>query len=378
MSLKENKKPKVVMVMNDFMVGGIQKLAIDQMTLLKKEYDFTLIVLMQFQKGDFYHLVPEGVKVHKLNFKGFFDLKSTIELVKILNQEKPKIVKTAMFMSNTILRVLKPFFGFKVITAEHNTEIKKPFSYRFINKILSYLTYTIIADSETVADFVSQTEKIPREKFTVIYNGVELDSIKKAKSDFLSDFENIRREISLSKDDVVFLTVARLVKQKNHDLMIRGFADFLSKGGRGKLVIIGDGVLMGELKDTAKDLKIDDSVIFLGERQDIYKFYAVSDFFLLTSIREGFCISAMNGLAFGLPLISTRVAGVIEYLKDGKNGYFTEDTKEDVGDKLIKITSLDKNSLDIMKKESELTAQDFSVEVHAEKYRKLFRSCLSQ
>jgi len=376
MSLKENKKPKVVMVMNDFLVGGIQKLAIDQITLLKNEYDFTLIVLMQFQKGDFYHLIPEGVKVYKLNFKGFFDLKSTIELVKILNKEKPKIVKTAMFMSNTILRVLKPFFGFKVITAEHNTEIKRPFSYRFINKILSYLTYTIIADSETVADFVSQTEKIPREKFTVIYNGVELDSIKKAKSDFLSDFENIRREISLSEDDVIFLTVARLVKQKNHDLMIRGFTDFLSKGGRGKLVIIGDGILGPDLKKLSIDLKIDQSVIFLGERQDIYKFYTVSDFFLLTSVREGFCISAMNGLAFGLPLISTRVAGIVEYLKDGKNGYFTEDIPKSVGDTLIKITSLDKDALERMKRESELTAQNFSVEAHARKYYQLFSTCL--
>lgn len=377
MSLKENKKPKIALVMNDFLVGGIQKLAIDQMRLLHKEYDFSLIVLMQFSKGDFYHLVPEGIRVYKLNFKSFFDIKSLFELIKVLRIEKPKIVKTAMFFSNTIIRFLKPFLGFTVITAEHNTESKRPFLHRFLNKILSKITYTIIADSKTVANFVSKTENISRDKFTVIYNGVELEEIRKAKSEFSSNYESIRKEISLDKNDIMFLTVARLVKQKNHELMIRGFSNFIAKGGNGKLVIIGDGVLGDGLKKLAKDLNIEKSVIFLGERQDIYKFYAVSDFFLLTSIREGFCISAMNGLAFGLPLISTKVAGVVEYLRDGENGFFIEDNEDSVGYFLTKVSSLSSEDLINMKKRAELTAQDFSVEAHAEKYRILFEKILN-
>lgn len=377
MYLKENKKPKIALVMNDFLVGGIQKLAIDQMRLLHKDYDFSLIVLMQFSKGDFYHLVPEGVRVYKLNFKSFFDVRSLFELIKVLRIEKPKIVKTAMFFSNTIIRFLKPIFGFVVITAEHNTESARPTLHRFLNKLLSKITYTIIADSKTVADFVSKTENISRDKFTVIYNGVELEEIREAKSDFLPNYESIRKEISLEKKDIVFLTVARLVKQKNHELMIRGFANFIEKGGNGKLLIIGDGVLGDGLKKLAKDLNIEKSVIFLGERQDIYKFYAVSDFFLLTSIREGFCISAMNGLAFGLPLISTKVAGVVEYLKDSENGFFVEDNEDSVGYFLTKASSLSDEDLINMKKKAELTAQDFSVEAHAEKYRALFGKILS-
>ncbi|MEZ4114042.1 MAG: glycosyltransferase [Candidatus Paceibacterota bacterium] len=371
-------KKKVAIVMNDFIVGGVQKLAVDQMNLLKGEFDFVLITLMQFPRGDFYHLVPEGVKVYKLNFKGFFDIRSLIKLTRILIKEKPQIVKTAMFLSNTIIRVLKIFFGFVVITAEHNTETKRPASHRFLNKLLSKLTYTIIADSNTVADHVSHVEKIPRSKFTVIYNGVEINEIEKSKKEFSEKREEIRKEISASENELVFLTVARLVIQKNHDLMIRGFTKYLTKGGIGKLVIIGDGILMNELKKLSKDLNVENSVIFLGERQDIYRFYAVSDFFLLTSLREGFCISAMNGLAFGLPLISTRVAGVVEYLKDGKNGYFFDDTEESVSDTLIKVSSLSDSDLNKMKTNAEETSKDFSVEVHAEKYRKLFNECLKK
>lgn len=370
-------KPKVVMVMNDFIVGGVQKLAVDQMNLLKGEFDFVLITLMQFPRGDFYYLVPKGVKVYKLNFKGFFDISSLIKLTRILIKEKPDIVKTAMFLSNTIIRVLKIFFGFVVITAEHNTETKRPASHRFLNKLLSKITYTIIADSNTVADHVSHVDKIPRNKFTVIYNGVEISQIEKSKKDFSEKREEIRKEISVSKDEPVFLTVARLVIQKNHDLMIRSFAKYLSKGGKGKLVIIGDGVLYENLKKLAVDLNVDKSVIFLGERQDIYKYYSVSDFFLLTSIREGFCISAMNGLAFGLPLISTRVAGVVEYLKEGESGYFIDDNEDSIANVLNKLTSLSDQEIAIMKNNAVITAKDFSVEAHVEKYRKIFKDCLA-
>ena len=370
-------KPKVVMVMNDFLIGGIQKLAIDQMKFLRDDFDFVLITLMQFEKGDFYNLVPDGVKVYKLNFKSFLDIKSLFALVKIFIKEKPSIVKTAMFFSNTIVRFIKPFFGFVVITAEHNTETKRPSSHMFLNRLLSHITYTIIADSKTVADHVSKVEKIPRDKFTVIYNGVEINEIENFKASFSSERENVRNEISVGKDEILFLTVARLVIQKNHDLMIRGFAKYLKNGGVGKLAIIGDGVLYENLKKLAVDLNVDKSVIFLGERQDIYKYYSISDFFLLTSIREGFCISAMNGLAFGLPLISTRVAGVVEYLKEGENGYFIDDNEDSIASVLNKLTSLSDQEISIMKNNAVITAKDFSVEAHVEKYRKIFKDCLA-
>lgn len=371
-----NTKKKVVIVLNDFLVGGIQKLAIDQMRGLKDEYEFVLVVLMQFQKDGFYHLVPSKIPVYKLHFKSFHDIRSLIELFKILRKENPDIVKSAMFFSNTLVRILKPFFKFRVISAEHNTESKRPFLHKCINFLLSKITYTIVADSNTVADHVSKSEWIPRNKFSVIYNGVELAEIERAEQEFLPLRDSIRIENKIDSNTPVFLTVARLVLQKNHRLMIEGFASFLGKGNKGKLLIIGDGVLIDRLKEQVLSLNLAEHVVFLGERQDIYKFYVASDYFLLTSVREGFCISAMNGLAFGLPLISTRVAGVVEYLKDGENGYFIDDTTESLSSVLHEIVHLDHESLSILKSNAKKTARDFGVDAHVNKYRELFSNCL--
>jgi glycosyltransferase involved in cell wall biosynthesis len=227
-----------------------------------------------------------------------------------------------------------------------------------------------------VAEFVSKEEKIPIDKFTVIYNGVEVDKINEAQNNFKSEFEQIKNEIGVPAANRVILTVARLVVQKNHKLMVDAFAKLLEKNKNVTLVIIGDGPLRPALEEQSTRLGIRDNIIFTGERQDIYRFYSIADYFLLTSIREGFCISAMNGLAFGLPLISTRVAGVIEYLEDGKNGFFTENSPEDIAATLEKTLNLSKQELAEMKKNASQTALSFSTQIHAHRYRELFSKCL--
>lgn len=372
--MDKNKKIKIVIVTNDLVVGGVQKLIVDQVTLLDRNiFDLSVVSLSQFPgKTDFYDLIPKDISVHKLNFKRFFDIKQWKNLIGIIIDEKPDIVKSSLFFSNIIVLSLKPFFGYKVVSAEHNTDLRRPWHVRTLNRFFSMFSYTIVADSNGVVDIISKTEGIPKEKFTVIYNGVELNAIKNAIESYGSHKEEIRDEIGLSLSDKIFLNVARLSVQKNHKLMIDAFSHVAKENPNAKLVIIGDGPLRGDIEDQVKNLGLTKNVILLGERKDIYRFYAVSDFFLLTSVREGFCISAMNGLAFGLPLISTRVAGVSEYLQDGKNGLFIPSDPSSAGEIVNKILSLDDTVLDSYKKAALISAEPFGVDAYIKKYEELF------
>ncbi len=371
----ENKtRIKVAIITNDFMVGGVQKLILDQVTLLDRNiFSLSIISLSQFPgKGDFYDLVPTDVPIYKLHFRRFFDVRAWVALIRVLRQIQPDIVKASLFFSNIIALVLKPFFGYKVITAEHNTDIARPYHVRFLNKLLSPLAYTIVADSQGVVEHITRTEGIAKEKFTVIYNGVELGEIGKAQTLYSTQKNDIRQEIRLVSNDKIFLNVARLSTQKNHTLMIDAFARIIPNYPDAKLVIIGDGPLREKLEEQIKNLHVEKNVILLGERKDIYRFYAVSDFFLLTSVREGFCIAAMNGLAFGLPLLSTRVSGVSEYLKDGQNGLFLGNDSVAMASKLEVILSLDTTTLEKYKHTAVESAQLFGTDTYINKYNDLF------
>jgi glycosyltransferase involved in cell wall biosynthesis len=70
------------------------------------------------------------------------------------------------------------------------------------------------------------------------------------------------------------------------------------------------------------------------------------------------------------------VAGVIEYLEDGKNGFFTENSPEDIAATLEKTLNLSKQELAEMKKNASQTALSFSTQIHAHRYRELFSKCL--
>ena len=371
------RKVKVVIAVNDLSMAGAQRLAIDQMRLLDKNvFDLYLISLMQFPgKGDFYYLIPKGVKVFKLDFKGLLDFKGWFQAAKILYQIKPDVVKSSLFFSNTIFRVLKPFFGYKVIAAEHNTDVKKTRFQIFLNKILVPLTYTMVVDSKMVADYLSRTEGIKRNVFTVIYNGVDIDAVKKAEEDFRPNKEEIRKEFGLSPHDKIFLTVSRAVKQKNHELMINSFSLLAEKRGDCRLVIVGDGELLPSLEKQIHDLKLEGKVILAGERKNVHRLYAMSDFFIMTSRHEGFCIVAMEGLAFGMPLISTKVAGIVEYLNDEVNGFFVEHDATDIAEKMNKVASLTSEEKDSFRKQGKLTASIYSLTRYGKEYHDLFLAC---
>jgi glycosyltransferase involved in cell wall biosynthesis len=229
-----------------------------------------------------------------------------------------------------------------------------------------------------LADFLVEKEGIKKEKIAVIYNGIEIEEIKNTKKEFFDQKEKIRREMRLTLGHKIFLNIARINTQKNHRLMIEAFYDLCKKRGDCRLVIIGDGSLKNNIEKQIKELGLENKVLLLGERKDIYKFYSISDFFILTSMREGFCISAMNGLAFGLPLISTKVAGVSEYLKDGKNGFFADSDPKDISEKMDTMANLPHEELSKMKKNSEETAEEFDIKKYGEAYQKLFLACVGR
>jgi glycosyltransferase involved in cell wall biosynthesis len=98
----------------------------------------------------------------------------------------------------------------------------------------------------------------------------------------------------------------------------------------------------------------------------------MSDITLLSSDHEGFCIAAMEGLAFGAPLVSPRVAGVVEYLRDGENGLFAEKTPESLAEKMEEILTFSKEKFAEFQSEAQKTADNYSVEKYGERIAKLF------
>jgi glycosyltransferase involved in cell wall biosynthesis len=103
----------------------------------------------------------------------------------------------------------------------------------------------------------------------------------------------------------LFLDAAAIAHQKNPNL---------------RFILVGDGEMRKELETYAEQLKISHGVIFAGWRRDLAQVYADLDAVVISSDNEGTPASLIEAMAAGCPVISTRVGGVPDFVKDGETG----------------------------------------------------------
>lgn len=368
-------RPAVVLIaINDFLIGGAQKIVVHLLKHLDRSR-FTPVLLTFFQfsedkKQYLYADIPEGTPTHHMRFSGFWDIESWIALVRILYTTHPDIVLSNLFFSNTVLRILQPFFGYRIIIVEHNTYIHKTRLQQRIDRVFSHITDRIVAVSKTVAGFTSAQEGIPRSAFVVIHNGIDFSALEHAAESGPS----VKAELGLSETDKIIINVARVVPQKNHALLLDGFASFSKTHPTYHLVIVGGGSHLEKMRQYAERQGIR-NVHFLGYRNDIPRLLKSADFFVSTSHIEGFGIAHAEALACGVPVLTTKTAGPDEMIHDSVNGFFiTEHTTQAVVDGLERM--MKSNRAD-MSRAATLSAKEFSVENMVREYESLLSAVLS-
>lgn len=140
-----------------------------------------------------------------------------------------------------------------------------------------------------------------------------------------------RKNLGLPEDQVILISVGRLVRRKGYEYAIRAVSVLVRQGRQVKYLIIGDGPEEMALRDLVRELDIDENVIFMGYLSEEAKFQYLtqSDIFLLSSLHEGFGICLLEAMYCGLPIVATDNGGQTDFLTNGRNVFFThpEDDK---------------------------------------------------
>ncbi|MBP7846241.1 MAG: glycosyltransferase, partial [Candidatus Pacebacteria bacterium] len=235
---------------------------------------------------------------------------------------------------------------------------------------LSKITNKIIAVSKTVAEFASKQAGISMEKFIVIHNGVEINEIEKYKNSF-SKME-ARQKTNIPTDSIVFLNVGRINKQKQQHLLVEAFKEVVKENNLAQLYIVGRGGEVEFLKQKVSENNLEDKVVLVGYSDSVSDYYRSADAFVLSSKYEGFPNVAIEAMAFKLPLISTNVPGVDEFLVDRENGFLVDESTESIAHGMIQLLKLSQEELNHMSNEAEKTAQRFDIKETVRKYSELY------
>jgi colanic acid/amylovoran biosynthesis glycosyltransferase len=118
------------------------------------------------------------------------------------------------------------------------------------------------------------------------------------------------------------LYVGRLVPEKGQAVLLEAVARLLEEGRDVRVKLAGEGELRPHLEDLCQEAGIADRVTFLGpvSQERIRDLYAEATIFCLPSFAEGVPVVLMEAMAMGLPVVTTRIAGIPELVEDGAGG----------------------------------------------------------
>lgn len=161
-------------------------------------------------------------------------------------------------------------------------------------------------------------------KSEVLYNVISIEDLYKKAALDTNTYDY----------DVVF--IGRLTRPKNPHRLMHVFAKAVECAADIKIAVIGTGELEAETKQLCTELGLDANVHFLGFQSNPLKILQDAKVMVMTSLWEGTPMCALESLALGVPIVSTPTDGLRELVKEGANGYLSDDDNT-LAEKMLSI-----------------------------------------
>ena len=249
------------------------------------------------------------------NLNGYKDLK------KIIDEGNYDIIWTNEPVMGVVTRLAAQKArkkGTKVLYMVHGFHFYK--GAPKLNWLVFYLIERLMAPKADMICTVNREDYKRAKTFPVkqveYIHGIGINTERLAIGKEMSD---IRRELRLSGDDFIVLSVGELNENKNQKVIIEAIAKL--KDPKIHYILCGKGDQLGKLEKRAEDLGIEKSVHFLGYRKDVSSIYLQADVYVMPSYREGLPVSSLEAMHSGLPLVTSNIRGLVDVMKDGVTGY---------------------------------------------------------
>jgi glycosyltransferase involved in cell wall biosynthesis len=339
-------------------------------------------------------LKPVIIKEMYRELNPFRDYKAYFRIRQIIKDFKPDIVHTHAAKAGAVGRLAAAHAGVPVIVHTFHGHVFhsyfSPLKTRVFLEIERYLarkTTAIVTLSNIQRTELSEQFKIaPVEQFSVIPLGFDLSRFTTDKEAKRKAF---RAQYGVTDDQIVISIVGRLVPVKNHEMFLQGIKTVVEQSGKKvRAFIIGDGEDRAKIEQMAislglgfnnQDITQDNPLTFTSWIKDIDVSNAGSDIIALTSFNEGTPVSLIEAQASGKPIVSTRVGGIADIVKEGESALLCESSDHVAfGQQLLRLVADDTLRADMSNRGTEYVMEHFSHLRLARDMGDLYHRLLSQ
>lgn len=291
---------RVLHVVQRMEAGGTQALLMNiyrNIDRSKVQFDF----LVEYPNKEFYddEIISMGGRIFYTNFRNDYNIISFKKQLKKILEENPcyKIMHVHVStIGHICFKMAKKYhLNVRIAHAHNNSSVHDS---KYILRSLLRRTFSIKATERFACSESAGRFFFKDKKFNILKNAIDTDKFEYNEEARIK----IRSQLNIS-NNIVIGNIGRLHEQKNQSFLLDIFKILKEKNKDMKLLIVGSGPLEKKLKEKAKNLGLENDVLFLENRSDVNEIYQAMDLFIFPSLFEGLGIVAVEAQVSALPVL---------------------------------------------------------------------------
>lgn len=373
--------PLIAHVIHHLYIGGLENGLVNLINRLPEErFRHAIICIKDY--SDFYKRIQrQDVPIFALHKPDGQQPKIYFQLYQLFRKLKPSIVHSRNLSGlDSLLPAMMAGVPYR-IHGEHGRDVDDlegtNRKYQWLRKLHKPFINQYVPLSKDLESYLVDKIYVRPRKIKQIYNGVDTDKfypVDQRQPLPIQDF--------VSKDDIIIGTVGRFQAVKDQMNLANAFimlnASRPELRGKLKLAIIGDGVLLDDVKHRLNEAGLDDSVWLPGARDDAAQLLRCFDIFVQPSLAEGISNTILEAMSTGLPIVATDVGGNPELVDREETGLLVPPADPESLSRAIGVYVDSKDMrLSAGRSARQRVEQRFSIDAMVDQYLALYNSAIN-
>jgi glycosyltransferase involved in cell wall biosynthesis len=315
----------------------------------------------------------EGIECHALPIRNALDIAAGIRLRSLLSRMHYDVVHFHTSRAHSMAPFTRGCAPALVVTRRMDYRPNRLFAPFLYNRAVD----AVAAISTRVADALGEAG-VARDHLRIIPSGVDCEHFRRADS---LERQAARSRIGIARDDFLVGAVGMLEERKGHRYLLDAIA-ILNRARTGasriKCAIAGDGAMRDELARLAQASGIGSDILFLGMIGDARQLLDALDVFVFPSLSEGLGVALLEAMACGLPVVASRVGGIVDIVEDHRSGLLVTPNVAAIAEAIGALADDGERRSQIANAARLRVVENFSMDAMTQKTIELYRACLNR
>ena len=319
-----------------------------------------------------------GLTLHNIHMKrnpvNFTNIIAYFKLIKLQRKQKYDIIYCQQPVGGMMGRLIGHLFNLPVVYTSHgnffyrgNSKLKN-LVYKSAEYAMSFWTDAMILINDE--DYAACENWPAKHVYKINGIGVDLTKYKTPKD---LDKSAFKKELGFADKDFIVTSVGELNVNKNTLKVLEAFKNIDNPNI--KYLICGQGPLKEEFESKIAEYGLQDRVKMVGFRKDITNIFAISDVYIMPSIREGLSRSMMEAMSYGLPVVASAIRGNVDLICDNEGGILCETHDVLAYTNAIQTLYADKKLYKQYSARNKKYVKNFSLDVVRKQLKDVYKDC---